>query len=48
MQVPLDFPTDYNTELQCLKVSDENPYVDAYMAIIPGITLANLYKIFEL
>ena len=29
-------PTEYNTELQCLKMSEENPYVDAYMAIIPG------------
>ena len=43
-KVEIDFPTEYNTELQCLKMSEENPYVDAYMAIIPGITLANIYK----
>ena len=37
-KVEIDFPTEYNTELQCLKMSEENPFVDAYMAIIPGVT----------
>lgn len=46
-KVEIDFPTDYNTELQCLKMSEENPYVDAYMAIIPGITLAKIYKKYQ-
>lgn len=46
-KVEIDFPTEYNTELQCLKMSEENPYVDAYMAIIPGITLANIYKKYQ-
>ena len=46
-KVEIDFPTEYNTELQCLKMSDENPYVDAYMAIIPGLTLAKIYKKYQ-
>lgn len=46
-KVEIDFPIDYNTKLQCLKMSDENPFVDAYMAIIPGITLAKIYKRYQ-
>lgn len=46
-RVEIDFPTDYNTELQCLKMSDNNPFVDAYMAIIPGATLAKIYKKYQ-
>ena len=46
-KVEIDFPTEYNTELQCLKMSETNPYVDAYMAIIPGITLAKIYKKYQ-
>ena len=46
-KVEIDFPTEYNTELQCLKMSEENPYVDAYMAIIPGLTLAKIYKKYQ-
>lgn len=46
-KVVVDFPTDYNTELQCLKMSDENEFVDSYMAIIPGKTLAKIYKEYQ-
>ena len=46
-KVEIDFPTEYNTELQCLKMCEENPFVDAYMAIIPGITLAKIYKKYQ-
>lgn len=46
-KVEIDFPTSYNTELQCLKMSEENPYVDAYLAIIPGVTLAKIYKQYQ-
>lgn len=46
-KVEIDFPTTYNTELQCLKMSDQNPFVDAYLAIIPGITLAKIYKQYQ-
>lgn len=28
-------------------MSEENPYIDAYMAIIPGITLAKIYKKYQ-
>lgn len=46
-KVEIDFPTSYNTELQCLKMSDQNPFVDAYLAIIPGKTLAKIYKQYQ-
>ena len=46
-KVEIDFPTTYNTELQCLKMSDQNLFVDAYLAIIPGITLAKIYKQYQ-
>ena len=46
-KVEIDFPTNYNTELQCLKMSEQNPFVDAYLAIIPGITLAKIYKQYQ-
>jgi hypothetical protein len=46
-KVEIDFPTSYNTELQCLKMSENNPFVDAYLAIIPGITLAKIYKKYQ-
>lgn len=46
-KVEIDFPTEYNTELQCLKMCEENPFVDAYMAIIPGVTLAKIYKKYQ-
>lgn len=46
-KVEIDFPTNYNTELQCLKMDEGNPSVDAYLAIIPGITLAKIYKQYQ-
>lgn len=46
-KVEIDFPTNYNTELQCLKMNEGNPFVDAYLAIIPGITLARIYKQYQ-
>ena len=46
-KVEIDFPTTYNTELQCLKMSDQNPFIDAYLAIIPGKTLAKIYKQYQ-
>lgn len=46
-KVEIDFPTTYNTELQCLKMTEQNLFVDAYLAIIPGITLAKIYKQYQ-
>ena len=46
-KVEIDFPTNYETELQCLKMNETNPFVDAYLAIIPGITLAKIYKQYQ-
>ena len=46
-KVEIDFPTCYETELQCLKMNETNPYIDAYLAIIPGITLAKIYRQYQ-
>ncbi len=46
-KVEIDFPTNYNTELLCLKMDEGNPFVDAYLAIIPGTTLAKIYKQYQ-
>ena len=46
-KVEIDFPTTYNTELQCLKMTDQNLFIDAYLAIIPGLTLAKFYKQYQ-
>lgn len=46
-KIEIDFPTNYNIEIQCLKMSEENPLVDAYLAIMPGITLAKIYKQYQ-
>lgn len=46
-KVEIDFPAVYNTELQCLKMNNGNPDVDAYLAIIPGVTLAKIYNTYQ-
>jgi hypothetical protein len=46
-KVEIDFLENYNTELQCLKVNDTNPFVNAYLAIIPGVVLAKIYKQYQ-
>lgn len=46
-KIEIDFPTNYNTEIQCLKMCEENPLIDAYLAIIPGDTLAKIYKRYQ-
>lgn len=46
-KVEIDFPTEYNTKIQCLKMSDDNPFVDAYLAVMPGATLAKIYKKYQ-
>lgn len=46
-KVEIDFAINYNTELQCLKMNEENPFVEVYLAIIPGIVLAKIYKQYQ-
>lgn len=46
-KIEIDFPATYNTELQCLKISAPNPFIEAYLAIIPGKTLAKIYKHYQ-
>lgn len=43
-KVEINFEVNYNAEIQCLKMNDDNAYVDAYLAIMPGEILAKIYK----
>lgn len=45
--IVIDFPTIYNIKLQCIKLMSNNDYVESYLAIIPAITLANIYKDYQ-
>lgn len=42
--IEIDFHLNYKTKIQCLRVEDENPKVDAYFAIMPGNILAKIYE----
>jgi hypothetical protein len=42
-KIEIDFLTDYNHRLKCLRVEDVSEKVDAYLAIIPGEILADIY-----
>ncbi len=42
--IEIDFLLNYKTKIQCLRVEDENPKVDAYFAIMPGNILAKIYN----
>lgn len=42
--IEIDFYLNYKAKIQCLRVEDENPKVDAYFAIMPGNILAKVYE----
>lgn len=42
--IEIDFLLNYKSKIQCLRVEDENPKVDAYFAIMPGNILAKIYE----
>ena len=42
-KIEIDFVNDYNHKLKCLHMDKVSEKVDAYLAIIPGITLAKIY-----
>lgn len=42
-KIEVDFITDYNHRLKCLKMEDASEKVDVYLAIIPGQILADIY-----
>lgn len=42
-KIEIDFQINYNNALPCLKMCD-SPYVDTYLAIMPGEILAKIYK----
>ena len=46
-KIEVDFATNYNTELQCIKMATNDPNVDGYLAIIPGVTLAQVYNNYQ-
>lgn len=45
--VEIDFPTIYDTKLQCLKMNNCTSGVESYLAVIPGIILARIYKKYQ-
>ncbi|PXV66920.1 AIPR protein [Dysgonomonas alginatilytica] len=42
-KIEIDFPTDYNHKLKCLKMDEVSDKVNVYLVIIPGIILAKIY-----
>lgn len=42
--IEIDFLLNFKKKIQCLRVEDENPKVDAYFAIMPGDVLAKVYN----
>lgn len=42
--IEIDFQLNYKSKIQCLRVEDKNPKVDAYFAIMPGNILAKIYE----
>ncbi len=42
-KIEIDFPTDYNHKLKCLKMEDVSGKVNVYLSIIPGKILADIY-----
>ncbi|MBS1921011.1 MAG: AIPR family protein [Bacteroidetes bacterium] len=42
-KIEIDFQTDFNHKLQCLHMDKVSEKVDAYLAIIPGKILAQIY-----
>lgn len=46
-KIEVDFSASYGTELQCIKMAKSDPEVDGYLAIIPGITLAQVYNNYQ-
>ncbi len=47
-KIEIDFQINYNTKIPCLKMNEEgSPFVDAYLAIIPGDILAKIYKRYQ-
>lgn len=46
-KIEIDFPTDYNYKLKCLKMDDVSDKVDVYLVIIPGKILAKIYNTYR-
>jgi len=46
-KIEVDFLTDYNHRLKCLKMEDVSDKVDVYLAIIPGSVLADIYNKYQ-
>lgn len=42
--IEIDFLLNFKKKIQCLRVEDENPKIDAYFAIMPGDILAKIYN----
>jgi hypothetical protein len=46
-KIEVDFQTDYNHRLKCLKMEDVSDKVDVYLAIVPGSILADIYSTYQ-
>ena len=42
--IEIDFLLNFKRKIQCLRVEDDNPKIDAYFAIMPGDVLARIYN----
>lgn len=43
-EIDIDFANVYQPQIECIKMQDENPMVNSYLAILPAITLAKIYS----
>lgn len=43
-EINIDFKDKYQPQIECIKVQDENPYVNSYLAIMPAMSLAKIYS----
>lgn len=41
--IEIDFLLNFKRKIQCLRVEDDNPKIDAFFAIMPGDVLAHIY-----
>lgn len=43
-EIDIDLADQYQSQLECIQMQDENPNINSYLAIMPAITLARIYS----
>lgn len=43
-EIDIDLSNQYQSQLECIQMQDENPNINSYLAIMPAITLARIYS----